>query len=130
MRLWYLLRRKQIKGWHFRRQHPIPPYVVDFACLAAKLVVEADGGQHDPKGADRQRDALIRARGWRILRFWNDEIMQNPEHVIERILAALTPSLPSPAARERGAHVESSADSPLSRDGGGELERGVWLVGR
>ena len=100
-RLWYLLRRKQLRGWHFRRQHPIPPYIVDFACLAAKLVIEADGGQHDPNGSDRRRDALIKARGWRILRFWNDEILQNPEGVIEQILAALAPSLPSPASRGR-----------------------------
>jgi len=104
-RLWYLLRRKQLNGWHFRRQHPIPPYFADFACLEAKLVIEADGGQHDPDGSDRRRDAHIEAQGWRILRFWNHEILQESDGVIERVLLALAPSLPSPASRGRD-HIE------------------------
>jgi very-short-patch-repair endonuclease len=109
--LWQILRRKQIYGWHFRRQHPIPPYFVDFACLAARLVVEADGGQHDPAGRDRLRDAKIAAQGWQILRFWNHDILQNPDGVCRVILDALgrkaTPSSPLPtlpASRRRGEH--------------------------
>ncbi|MFM9844193.1 MAG: endonuclease domain-containing protein [Dongiaceae bacterium] len=92
---WQILRRRQLYGWHFRRQHPIPPYFADFACLAARLVVEADGGQHDPDGHDRVRDAKISAVGWRILRFGNKEILQNPEGVYQAILGAL--GAPSPS---------------------------------
>jgi primosomal protein N' (replication factor Y) len=114
-RLWYLLRRKQLQGWHFRRQHPISPHVVDFACLAARLVVEADGGQHDPSGPDCARDSLITSRGWRILRFWNEEVLQSPESVIKRILAALAPSLPSPAARGRELCCESQAQGGVPK---------------
>src|SRR6516164_9275940 len=73
--LWYGLRRGQL-GWRFRRQHPIPPYIVDFACLEAKLVVEADGGQH-ADSRDQQRDAYLRRQGRRILRFWNNDVLQN-----------------------------------------------------
>ena len=95
-KLWQILRRKQLYGWHFRRQHPIPPYFADFACLAARLVIEADGSQHDPEGRDRARDARIDASGWRILRFWNNEILQNPDGVYQAILDAL--GAPSPAS--------------------------------
>jgi very-short-patch-repair endonuclease len=101
-KLWSLLRRKQLQGWHFRRQHPIPPYFADFACLAAKLVIEADGGQHDADGSDRRRDAAIRMKGWRILRFSNQEILKNPEGVVDAIVVELgpLPTLPRFAEEE------------------------------
>src|SRR5262249_30236703 len=66
--LWNGLRYEQL-GWRFRRQHPIPPYVVDFACVEARLVVEADGGQHGTSNVDHLRDELLPRRGWRIVRF-------------------------------------------------------------
>jgi very-short-patch-repair endonuclease len=88
-RLWQILRCKQLYGWHFRRQHPIPPYIVDFACLAARLVIEAYGVGHDRDGPDRVRDAKIKAAGWRIVRFWNNEILRNPDGVYRTILDAL-----------------------------------------
>jgi len=96
-KLWQILRCKQLYGWHFRRQHPIPPYIVDFACLAARIVIEADGVGHDRDGLDRARDAKIKRAGWRILRFWNNEILQNPDGVYQTILEAL--GAPSPASR-------------------------------
>jgi very-short-patch-repair endonuclease len=97
--LWAHLRNGRLNGWRFRRQHPVPPHVVDFACVSARLVVEADGGQHAESERDRRRDRFIRSRGWRILRFWNHDILANPAGVIEAIAAALPPPRPSPAPR-------------------------------
>ena len=88
--LWDRLRNEQL-GWRFRRQHPIPPYIVDFACIEAHLVVEADGGQHGRAGDHDTRDQTLRREGWRILRFWNDEIVENRTGVLQAIAAALGP---------------------------------------
>ena len=88
--LWRLLRQEQLGGWRFRRQHPIPPYITDFACIEAKLVVEADGGQHAESSYDEARDRHLRSFGWRVLRFWNNEVLANPEGVAGTILAALS----------------------------------------
>jgi very-short-patch-repair endonuclease len=85
--LWALLRRNAL-GVHFRRQHPIPPYYADFACPAARLVVEIDGGQHTTE-RDGARDATMRAAGWRVLRFWSNEVMANRDAVLARILEAV-----------------------------------------
>ena len=76
-------------GVHFRRQHPIGPYVVDFACLRPKLVVEADGGQHEDSEYDRKRDAYIRSRGFVILRFWNEDVWSHIEWTLEQIAEQL-----------------------------------------
>ena len=106
-RLWSLLRDRQLNGWKFRRQHPIPPWTADFACPDARLVIEADGGQHADV-IDNARDGDLATKGWRILRFWNDQILKEPEAVAEAILRALGRSdkepspQPSPSARERG----------------------------
>jgi len=95
-RLWQRLRGKQLYGWKFRRQHPYGNYVLDFVCLDAKLVVEVDGGQHlERRQDDEARDASLRAAGFQLLRFWNNQVMQELEAVIEVIVAAL-PVTPSP----------------------------------
>lgn len=98
-RLWRHLRNRELIGWKFRRQHPIGPYVVDFACLEAKLVVEADGGQHNDSIADQRRNAHLRSEGFRVLRFWNHDVLGNIECVVQVILEvlAVTHPLPSPA---------------------------------
>ena len=93
--LWHGLRRGQL-GWRFRRQHPIPPYVVDFACLEASLVVEADGGQHALAGDHELRDEALRRKGWRVLRFWNNDILENRAGVLQTIAAALEAARKSP----------------------------------
>lgn len=98
-RLWYRLRAGQL-GWRFRRQHPIPPYYADCACIEARLVVEADGGQHNRPGNHAARDAFLRRRGWRVLRFWNNDIFENSEGVLMAIIEALGPHPALP--RERG----------------------------
>src|ERR1700730_17144467 len=74
--LWKELRKNRL-GWRFRRQFPIPPYVADFVCIEARLVIEADGGQHTRPGEHDRRDRGLRQRGWRVIRFWNNEILAN-----------------------------------------------------
>ena len=88
--LWSQLRRAQLGGHKFRRQHPVGPYVVDFACLKAKLIVELDGGHHSEQtDSDRQRDANLAALGFNVLRFWNDDVRHNLSGVLEKILSEL-----------------------------------------
>ena len=109
-RLWYFLRDRRFQGAKFRRQVPVGPYVVDFLCVPARLVVEADGGQHAERVAhDEERTRFLAAQGYRVVRFWNNEVMENIEGVMEvigRELAActLTPGggLPSPSGRRVG----------------------------
>jgi very-short-patch-repair endonuclease len=93
--IWLLLRDRRLGGVKFRRQVPIGPFVVDFASVEHRLVVELDGGQHADSLADARRDAFLAREGWCVLRFWNNDVMQNREGVLERILevAALTPTL-------------------------------------
>lgn len=100
-RLWYYLRGHRFQGAKFKRQKPIGPFIVDFVCLEHHLVIELDGGQHaDDVSYDQRRDAWLAANGYRVLRFWNNEVMQNLPVVLERIgeLLAFTdpPSPPSP----------------------------------
>ena len=78
--LWRALKSEQL-GVRFRRQHPIPPYVADFACVTARLVVELDGGQHGDE-RDARRDAVMREAGWCVLRVWNSEVVENLEGVL------------------------------------------------
>ena len=88
--LWHYLRRRQLGGHKFRRQHPVGPYVADFACLARRLVIELDGGQHMEQLAyDRARDEYLRERGFRVLRFWNDDVMRRMDDVLDAIAVAL-----------------------------------------
>ena len=87
--LWRHLRMRQIAGARFRRQHPIGPYVVDFVCLDPRVVIEVDGGQHAESRSDAARDAFLRTHGYRVLRFWNHEVLGNPEGVWLRIAQAL-----------------------------------------
>jgi very-short-patch-repair endonuclease len=90
-RLWYRLRSRQLLGHKFRRQVPIGPYVADFACLEARLVVEVDGEHHgDQLVYDARRDHWLSELGFRLLRFWVVEVDENLEGVIETIVEALT----------------------------------------
>jgi very-short-patch-repair endonuclease len=99
--VWYALRAHRL-GASFRRQTPMGPYVVDFVCHAAKLVIEVDGGQHfEPKriAYDMRRRAYLSAQGFRILRFTNLDVMKNKSGVLETIATALgesVSSLPNP----------------------------------
>ena len=87
LRLWRLLRDRRLSGFKFRRQVPVGPYIVDFLCVGAKLIVEADGSQHAESLRDNIRDAYLASQGWKVLRFWNNEALQNREGVLETIFA-------------------------------------------
>ena len=87
--LWQALRNRQLNGYKFRFQHSLGPFVVDFACLGAKLIVEVHGGQHSDQN-DAPRTALLEASGFRVLRFWNYDVLTNREGVLALIQAALT----------------------------------------
>ena len=88
--LWQHLRLRQFAGYKFRRQQPLGNYIVDFVCLQKRLVIEVDGGQHNTQAAyDEQRTAWIEEQGFRVLRFWDDEVMKNIESVKEVIWRAL-----------------------------------------
>ncbi|MCK6554739.1 endonuclease domain-containing protein [Candidatus Binatia bacterium] len=85
-RLWYHVRARQVDGAKFRRQEPLGPYMVDFCCVESRLVVEVDGGQHfEQREYDEERSRFLELSGYRVLRFWNNEVMENIEGVLARI---------------------------------------------
>ena len=86
-KLWWELRDRRLDGIKFRRQFPIGSYIADFVCLDAKLILELDGGQHSASRYDAVRDAELKARGFRILRFWNDEVIRELNAVCDTIIA-------------------------------------------
>ena len=84
--LWHRIRDKQIDEFRFRRQRPIGKYIVDFVCLDAKLIVELDGGQHATNDEyDNGRTAFLESLGYRVVRFWNNEVIENMDGVLERL---------------------------------------------
>jgi len=117
-RPWRLLRSRQI-GAKFRRQQPIEGYVVDFVSFEHRLVIELDGGQHaDASEYEQQRTRCLEVNGFRILRFWNNEVMENQEGVFERIMTALrTAPAPSPSPA-------LGVGPSLSREGRGKSAQG------
>ncbi len=95
--LWQLLRGKRMEGLKFRRQHPIPPYIVDFVCTEKKLIIEADGGQHaEAIDYDNKRTAFLESKGYKVIRFWNNEILTNSEGVYQVLQKHLNIEIPSP----------------------------------
>jgi very-short-patch-repair endonuclease len=101
VKVWNHLRPWRKRGDHFRRQAPRKGFIVDFVCLKHGLVVEIDGGQHDfqaHSAKDAQRDANLAQSGFRVLRFWNSDVDQNMDGVLQTIDAALMASNPHPAA--------------------------------
>ncbi len=84
--LWKQLRLKQIEGFKFRRQQPIDNYIVDFVCFEKRIVIEVDGGQHATQSEDDiARDTYLRRQEFKVLRFWNNEVLQNINGVLEVI---------------------------------------------
>ena len=99
-RLWLRLRKPGIEGLRFRRQAPIGPYIVDFFCPQHRLVVEVDGGQHSDR-VDRERDAWLTAQGYRVVRVWNSDVMENVEGVCAAIATAAREADPVTPSRNR-----------------------------
>ena len=88
--LWSHLRRHQMLGYQFRRQEPIGKYIVDFLCYQQRLVIELDGGQHQEQADyDTERTRWLESRGFRVIRFWNDDVLRETEGVLEAIRIAL-----------------------------------------
>ena len=95
--IWNNLRNRSLEGVKFRRQQSFGPYIVDFIAAEKKLVIELDGGQHAAnKVLDKDRDHYIESEGYRVLRFWNNEVLQNTEGVLERIRQEILKDTPSP----------------------------------
>ena len=105
-KLWFQLRRKQVGGLRFRRQYRLGDYIVDFVCLPARLIIEVDGGQHaDQVARDEARTAWLESQGFRVIRFWNNEVLGNIEgvlYVVGEQLGLERPPPPSPSREGRG----------------------------
>ena len=103
--LWQRLRFWQVGGFKFRRQQPLGDYIADFVCFEERLIVEIDGGQHaDQKDYDKKRDAWLRDQGFIVLRFWNSDVFQNMDGVLQVIRENLTSTpflIPSPQRGRR-----------------------------
>jgi very-short-patch-repair endonuclease len=97
-RFWWEVKDRRLYGHKFRRQRAIGPFIVDFVCLERHLVVEIDGGQHlEAADYDAQRSAILEAHGFRVVRFWNSEVLMNMEGVIDAVLAELGGEAGSPS---------------------------------
>jgi very-short-patch-repair endonuclease len=97
--LWRYLRQRQLADCRFRRQHPVGPFIADFACIEKHLIIEIDGGQHNPV-ADAGRDVWFERHGWRVLRYWNDDVLGRTADVLADILRVIEsphPNLPPQA---------------------------------
>ncbi|VVT15609.1 DNA (Cytosine-5-)-methyltransferase [Erythrobacter sp. EC-HK427] len=94
-KLWSLLRGKRLGGHKFKRQEQIGDYIVDLVCFGSRVIIEADGSQHSDD-ADAARDHWLTSQGFRVLRFWNNEILNNSDGVAQMVLAALETPLPDP----------------------------------
>ena len=93
--LWQHLRNRQLGEYKFRRQRPIGPYIVDFVCLEKKLVIEVDGGQHAGQmELDSKRSDYLKEKGYRVMRFWNNEVLKETESVLTVVLSTLEGTSP------------------------------------
>ena len=101
--LWKHLRSKQFGGLKFRRQQPIGSYIVDFVCFERRIVIEVDGGGHAfEKVKDNERDRWLRGEGFKVLRFWNNEVLQNIDGVLEVIEGHILSPSPRPSHQREG----------------------------
>jgi very-short-patch-repair endonuclease len=113
-KLWYLLQRGQMAGLSFRRQHPLGKYIIDFYCSQLKLAIEVDGGQHNEhahQANDERRSHWLRGKGVTVLRFWNNDVLQNIEGVwdeIERTASELSLRSASGRPKEQIQPAEAS----------------------
>jgi very-short-patch-repair endonuclease/succinate dehydrogenase flavin-adding protein (antitoxin of CptAB toxin-antitoxin module) len=127
--LWHHLRGHRFIGAKFKRQQPLGNYIVDFVCFESRLVIEVDGGQHLESDQDMQRDGWLRDQGFKVLRFWNNEVLGETEAVLEKIFQTITPSPQPSPARGEGASPSPLAGEGLGR-GGKNLQRVRWRARR
>ena len=116
-KLWHHLRNKQLAGVKFRRQYPIAGYVADFAAPVLRLAIELDGGQHlDQQEYDARRSKRMACNGYRVLRFWNDDVLLRTDDVLTEILRAIhaTPPQPSPPFGGEGAQALAAPQQPTA----------------
>jgi len=115
-KLWYYLRAHRFMGRKFKRQKPLGRYVVDFVCLEEQLIIELDGGQHaESHEYDQARDAWLRSEGYTVLRFWNNEMMNETEGVLGRIRIAI-----DAGAQTRASGLQALSPGPSPTSGRGE----------
>ena len=111
-RLWCFLKAKRLGGHKFRRQHSIHPFIVDFICLKRKLIIELDGGQHATQHQyDERRTLFLQAKGYKVLRFWNNVVLKETRAVLNTILTALN---------QQNGKTSSPQPSPPAKNAGGE----------
>jgi len=101
-KLWYFLRNRQFLGLKFRRQYKIGKYIVDFCCVEKLIVIELDGGQHHENDLDKVRDEYLRQNGYRVLRFWDHEMLNETNSVLEKMQLELKTLTLDPSPRGRG----------------------------
>jgi very-short-patch-repair endonuclease len=118
LRLWHALRRDQLNGFSFRKQHPIGPYTVDFCCSKLRLAVEVDGGQHaeQRKEADDQRTQWLAEKDVTVVRYWNNDVLSNLEGVLTDLIVHI----------ERSALAETTPTPALPLSGGRSADAGVF----
>jgi very-short-patch-repair endonuclease len=97
--MWRILRNRQLAGFKFRRQQPLGAFIVDFVCFSHRLIIEIDGGQHAENATDERRTAWLERQGFRVLRFWNNDVLANGDGVYLAVLEALTSRPPPHPAR-------------------------------
>ncbi|MCR6626357.1 endonuclease domain-containing protein [Pseudoxanthomonas japonensis] len=100
-RLWKHLRAGRLEGFKFRRQHPVPPYVLDFCCVEVGLAIELDGSQHS-EARDASRSRYLESQGWRIVRFWDNDVLNKADAVVEAIWNILQRPTLSPTPLPEG----------------------------
>ena len=116
-RLWSMLRDRRMPVFKFKRQFVIDPYIVDFVCFERRLIIEADGSQHAESERDKRRDAFLSSQNFKVLRFWNNEVLENASGVFEAIYAELNPPHPPkpsawvPPSPARGEGLHGSAET-------------------
>jgi very-short-patch-repair endonuclease len=137
-KLWSILRSHRLQGWKLKRQEQLGDYIVDFVCFRARLIVEADGSQHAENEADVERTAWLEGERFRVIRFWNNDILLNPDGVATAILAALDDPSPTPPRQQaakasytlpQGERMAARISSPLAGEEGARPRQRVGRRG-
>jgi very-short-patch-repair endonuclease len=122
-KLWYAFRDRRFADFKFRRQVPIGPFIADFICYDARVVIEVDGSQHADSSSDARRDRWFAANGFLVLRFWNNDVLKNREGVLISVLETLHQRTPHPARARRGRPSPARGEGDGAR--GADVDRDV-----